>query len=539
MSIAEPMGPKVTFGIDLGTTFSCIARYDGEHERVEVLNNTEGRNITPSVVFVKDDDNFAVGETALNQVKGPHAKQVIAFTKRLLASDEMCEKNQFDQYPVFRGNRLNPTTVSSMILKKLTFLNENFQNIVKGERFGVVITVPAYFSQSSRQRTREAGENAGLNVIGMIEEPIAAALSYGFGEKTRNKTVLVYDLGGGTFDITVIRFGEDGVPVVLKKEGDPMKGGVDWDNKFGFYLWQKYIEDNPQEITLTLDDFKTPNTEDLPKLRKINAFRSFAQKAKHELTTLDSVDVECDGDGNLVSVTLEEFNNETSDLLNSTLGSVDELISDVGEIDQVLLVGGSSRMRQVKAGLEENFSQFKGKIEMCDPDQAVAKGAAIYAAELKFNRIGGGGGPGPQPPKNGFKNIASYSYGMSCHRFCDDALIVSNLINVGDELPAVGEETFYTRNEGQDSVAVDVYESDRKNERNSKGENMGIAIEAAKRVADGAHADFNGPVPKGTPVAVRFELSESGELHIVAKPQDGKVLDFKVQLKGTGKGNQI
>lgn len=529
-----------TFGIDLGTTFSCIARYDDEHERVEVLNNTEGRNITPSVVYVKDDDNFAVGETALNQLKGPNARQVIAFAKRLLADDALCEKNKFDEYPVFRGNRLNPTTVSSMILKKLTGLNENVQNIVKDGPVNVVITFPAYFSQSSRQRTREAGENAGLNVIGMIEEPIAAALSYGFGEKTKNKTVLVYDLGGGTFDITVIRFGEDGAPVVLKKDGDPMKGGVDWDNHFGFYLWGKYIKDNPQDVTLTLEDFVTPKTDDLPKLRKINAFRSFAQKAKHELTTLDSVDVECDGDGNLVSATLEEFNDVTSDLLNSTLGPVDDLISDVGEIDQVLLVGGSSRMRQVKAGLEENFPQFKGKIEMCDPDQAVAKGAAIYAAAQKVmgeggdtTKLSGGLSIGGK-----FKNISSKSYGVRCYRY-DDVEIVSNLINVGDKLPAVGEETFSTRNEGQTCISVDVYESDITNEMRPDGQNMGISLESAKQVSEDAHADFNGPVPKGTPVAVRFELSEAGELHIVAKPQGGKVLDFKLQLKGTGTGNRI
>lgn len=532
-----------TFGIDLGTTFSCIARFDEEHERVEVLNNTEGRNITPSVVFVKDDDNFAVGETALNQLKGPNARKVIAFAKRLLADDSLCEKNQFDEYPNFKGEKLNPTTVSSMVLKKLTGLNENVQNIVKGEPINVVITFPAYFSQSARQRTREAGENAGLNVIGMIEEPIAAALSYGFGEKTRNKTVLVYDLGGGTFDITVIRFGDDGAPVVLKKDGDPMKGGVDWDNHFGFHLWQKYIKDNPQDIVLSLDDFITPQADDLAKLRKINAFRSFAQKAKHELTTLDSVDVECDGDGNLVSATLEEFNDVTSDLLNSTLGPVGDLISDVGDIDQVLLVGGSSRMRQVRAGLEREFPQFVGKIEMCDPDQAVAKGAAIYAAAQKFKSDNGGACANLAVPKGlsigaSFSNISSKSYGVSCYRF-DDAFIVSNLINVGDKLPAVGEETFYTRNEGQTSISVDVYESDLKNEIRSDGQNMGIMLESAKKVSEDAHADFNRPVPKGTPVSVRFELNEAGELHIVAKPQGGQVLDFKLQLKGTGKGNRI
>lgn len=525
-----------TFGIDLGTTFSCIAHYDEAHDRVEVLTNTEGRNITPSVVYVKDDDNFAVGETALNQLKGPNARQVIAFTKRLLADDVLCDKNEFPNYPTFRGNKLNPTTVSSMILKKLTGLNENVQSIVKDGTTDVVITFPAYFSQSARQRTREAGENAGLNVVGMIEEPIAAALSYGFGEKTKNQTVLVYDLGGGTFDITIIHFGADGVPTVLKKDGDPMKGGVDWDNEFAYHLWKKYIQDNPQSIELELEDFKNPGTDDLAKLRKINAFRSFAQHAKHELTTLDTVDVECDGDGNLVTVTLDEFNEVTSDLLNSTLGPVDDLISGVGDIERVLLVGGSSRMRQVRAGLEENFPQFKGKVEMCDPDQAVAKGAALYAAA---QRAKNDGTPHKGPSIGaGFRNISSKSYGVACYRF-DDVFHVSNLINLGDKLPAVGEETFYTREQGQTCIAVEIYESDAKNEIAPDGTNMGISIESAKKVSDDAHADFDNPVPKGTPVAVRFELSESGELHIIAKPQGGKVLDFKLQLKGTGKGNRI
>lgn len=535
-----------TFGIDLGTTFSCIARYDDAHDRVEVLPNTEGRNITPSVVFVKDDNNFAVGETALNQLKGPNARQVIAFTKRLLAKDELCEKNEFPNYPVFRGQKLNPTTVSSMILKKLTDQNENVQSIVKGGRTDVVITFPAYFSQSARQRTREAGENAGLNVVGMIEEPIAAALSYGFGEKTKNQTVLVYDLGGGTFDITVIHFGEDGTPTVLGKAGDPLRGGVDWDNEFAFHIWSKYVLDNPQNIQLTLDDFKNPDIADLAKLRKLNAFRSFAQKAKHELTEMDSTDVECDADGNLVTVTLEDFDDVTSDLLDSTINAVEKLIGSVSgekkisgieQIQRVLLVGGSSRMRQVKAGLEGNFPQFKGKIEMCDPDQAVAKGAALYAAAQVAKKAGT---PHKGPSiGSGFKNISSKSYGIKCYRF-DDVLHISNIIDAGAELPAVGEETFTTREEGQTCIEVEVYESDFKNEIAPDGTNMGIMIEQGKKVSEkAAQAHFDNPVPRGTPVAVRFELSEAGELHIVAKPQGGRVLDFTIQLKGTGKGNRI
>lgn len=526
-----------TFGIDLGTTYSCIAHYDDEFQRVVVVNNQEGKPTTPSVVYINGDNECVVGERAVNRLTGKDAPRVIECAKRLLASDNLCEENDFPSYPDFRRRKLNPTTVSSLILGKLMRENIYVKDITKDTEPEVVITFPADFSLGAKARTREAGEKAGLKIIGMIEEPIAAALSYGFSEKTKNQTVLVYDLGGGTFDATILRFDENGKVSILNKYGDPRRGGIDWDNAFAHHIWQRYVQDNPQPIELTLEDFTNPSADDVAKLIKVNRFRLKAKAAKHELTDCDDFDVTCDDDGNSVNVTLEEFDQVTQDLLNSTIEPIRSLVVEAGTVDKVLLVGGSTWMRQVRRGLEEAFPQFKGNVELCDPDQAVAKGAALYAAAKSAER-GGLSTPPPEVAKD-ITNLASKSYGLRCYRASDDVLHISNLINIGDQLPAVGEETFETRVDNQTEVEIYVYESEEKNRLAANGASLGIPLEMGELISSEAVATFNHPVPKKTPVFFRFELNEMGELHIVAKPKDGKDLEFTLRLRGTGKGNRI
>lgn len=525
-----------TFGIDLGTTYSCIARYDEEFKRVDVVNNSEGESITPSVVYVNRDGEYVVGQQAVRQLTTKDAPRVIACTKREIADDGLCEADDFP-YPMYKGKKLNPTTVSSMILKKLTLDNINVRNITKAATPEVVITFPAYFSQGARERTREAGENAGLKVVGMIEEPIAAAFSYGFDEKTRNKTVLVYDLGGGTFDVTIVQFDTKGKVSILEKYGDPMRGGIDWDNAFAYHIWKRYNETSPQELELSLEDFTRPTTENIPKLLTINRFRGKAKEAKHMLTDLSSVEVVCDDWGNEVHVTREEFDEVTRDLLNSTFAPIKELISNVEKIDKVLLVGGSTKMKQVRNGLEAEFPQFKGNVKLHDPDLAVAKGAALYAV-AKSAEAHGMLSRAPEVVTVP-KNIASKSYGLGCYRGDEDIYHITNLINVGDELPAVGEEPLFTREENQADVKIEVYESDEKNQIDENGNSLGVPIEMGNLISSEAKAIFYNPVPKGTPVHFRFELSEMGELRIIARPKNGKDLDFTLRLQGTGKGNRI
>ena len=508
-----------TFGIDLGTTFSCIARYDAEHKTIEVINNREGKNTTPSVVYVENGESIVVGETAINQLRGPKARQVVSFTKRLIANDMLCESGEFNDYPAWKGERLTPVTTSAFILKKLSIDNPNVRNMIGDNKPKVVITFPAYFTQSARKRTQQAGEIAGLQVLGMIEEPIAAAISYGFGEKSSNETVLVYDLGGGTFDVTVVSFDGNGHGQVLAKEGDPQLGGVDWDNAFGYYIWEQYAREYPQKISLAMDDFRDSQLSDLDKLRKVNAFRLLAQNAKHNLTNSEEYDVECDAEGNTVTVSRQDFDQVTSELLQSTLSLTSEVLKGVNaSISSVLLVGGSSLMPQVQEGLERRFPQFQGKIRLEDPHQAVAKGAAIYAHSLDGKELGSG-----LPPTPPIRNIAAMSYGIDC--FINDVLRISNIVAKKDPLPVTKKDYFTTREENQRCIAFNIFEADT--------EKHDIGLDEGTKISDRVEVHFERPVPKGTGIEVEFSINNDGLLKMTAKSMvDSGHVELTLQLKG-------
>jgi len=371
------------FGIDLGTTNSCIASYDKEFDQLTVIPNIRAQSTTPSVVYLPDSDKpEIVGDTAINQLK-IEPKRVVTYTKRLIANDDKFkEEGAFDNYPTFKGIKQNPITISSMILKSLTFNNPGFKELIGKDDFRAVVTFPAYFTDEAKARTKQAAELAGLNKVEMIEEPFAAAIAYGID---CNQTVLVYDLGGATFDVTVIHFDRNGNGKILAKDGDPYLGGGDWDNILGYYLWQRYNEMHKQEISLTIEDFdylKNNKDMEISALKRVNKFRLLAQKVKHLLTDLEETDVLMDDDDDtMIHVTRKDFDEQTNLLLLRTFSLMDEVIEDQN-ITSVLLVGGSSLMPQVKAGLEENYSQFIGKIHLCDPQLAVAKGAAIYCNKI-------------------------------------------------------------------------------------------------------------------------------------------------------------
>ena len=370
------------FGIDLGTTNSCIAAYDEDSGLVSIIPAVGARSTTPSVVYLPESDGpEVVGELAVNQLR-IEPQRVVTYTKRLIANDEKFkEEGAFDNYPMFKGIKQNPITISSMILKSLTFNNPGFKEIIGKDDFRAVITFPAYFTDEAKARIKQAAELAGLNKVEMIEEPIAAALSYGVGHDNKNETVLVYDLGGGTFDVTIIQFDANGNGKVLAKEGDPYLGGGDWDTILGYRLWESYNEKHKQEITLTLEDFdymKSHKDLEISVLKCVNKFRLLAQEAKHMLTDLEETDVLMDDDDDtMLHVTRKDFDELTRPLLLRTFDLIDDMITH-HDVNAVLLVGGSTFMPQVKAGLEEEFSQFIGKIHLRDPHLAVAKGAAIY-----------------------------------------------------------------------------------------------------------------------------------------------------------------
>lgn len=509
------------FGIDLGTTFSCVATYDEKYNKTEVLKNLEGDATTPSVVYVESDTSVVVGKQAVNQLKGVNARKVVSFAKRLIADDEKCEARNFEGYPISRGEQLTPITTSSHILKKLTE-NPAVKNLIGNEKPNVVITFPAYFSASARKRTIQAGEIAGLNVLGTIEEPVAAALSYGFRADARNKVILVYDLGGGTFDVTIVKFDENGKAEVLAKDGDHILGGVDWDNDFAFYIWSQYSQQCPQKIELCESDFSSDEISDLEKLRKVNHFRRLAQEAKHGLTDLTSYDIECDNEGTIVSVTRDIFESVTKDRLESTFDILNRVLGEIPdtEISNVLLVGGSTKMPQVKAGLE-TYSRFSGKIMFEDPDEAVAKGAAIMAYQMSTDVGTGSLPPGPQ-----IDNISSKSYGIQA---CDPSrnhIYISNIICRGDRIPTERTEKFSTIEENQNSIKIVVYESDDKRAQ--------IELNDGKQISREDYCvRFDSSVPKGTSIAVTFKLDKSGVLSVSAKSLvDSGRVDFDLQLQG-------
>ena len=513
------------FGIDLGTTFSCVATYDEKYNKTEVLKNNAGDATTPSVVYVESDTSVVVGKQAINQLKGKNARKVVSFAKRLIADDKKCEEGKFENYPMMRGEQLTPTTASSHILKKL-MENPSVKNLIGNENPNVVITFPAYFSASARRRTIQAGEIAGLNVLGTIEEPVAAAFAYGYRDETRNKVILVYDLGGGTFDVTVVKFDENGDATVLAKGGDPLLGGVDWDNDFAFYIWSQYSQQCPQKIELCESDFSSEEISDLDKLRKVNHFRRLAQEAKHGLTDSPIYEVSCDDEGTIISVTREIFDDVTRDRLESTFDKLNEVLSEVSdiEISDVLLVGGSTRMPQVIAGLE-SYPRFAGKIKFEDPDEAVAKGAAIMAYQMAKKLEETELDTPPPGPK--FDNISSKSYGIeTCDPKRNNHIYISNIICRGDKIPMERTEKFFTVEDNQNSIKIVVYEADDKRRQ--------IELTDGKKISSENNCvRFDTQVPKETPIAVTFRLDESGVLFVSAKSLvDSGHVDFQLQLKG-------
>ena len=515
----------IYFGIDLGTTNSCIARYDKDFDQLTVIPNIRAQSTTPSVVYLPDGDApEVVGDTAINQLK-VEPKRVITYTKRLIANDKKFkEDGAFDNYPTFKGIKQNPITISSMILKSLTFNNPGFKELVGNDDYAAVVTFPAYFTDEAKARTKQAAELAGLKRVEMIEEPIAAALSYGVGHDNKNETVLVYDLGGGTFDVTIIQFDANGNGKVLAKEGDPYLGGGDWDNCFGYYLWRRYNEEHKQKVELSPEDFdylKSNKELEINVLKRVNKFRLLAQEAKHRLTDLTETDVPIDDD-TVIHVTREEFDNETRLLLLRSFGLVDDVIQGQN-ISSVLLVGGSSLMPQVRKGLEEQYSQFVGKIQLHDPHLAVAKGAAIYC-----DAVFGTHGPGTkQVPE--ITTISSFSYGIeSCDTDEKGNIIdthIALLIRKGDTLPATVSNDFFTIAR-QDRIKILVYRSEVKDAVASLDQGEVIGKESFIR--------FNGFVPPNTGVVVTMMLDQSGLLHVSAKSKvDDGYLEFKLQAVGT------
>ena len=348
------------FGIDLGTTYSVVAYID-ETGRPAVTRNSDGDDTTPSVVYFETENNVVVGKAAKASV-GVDPDNVVSLIKR--------QMHNKDYIRYFWGKEHSPSSISALILAELA---RNAEETTHRAVRQVVITVPAYFGLLEKDATKKAGEIAGLEVIGIVPEPVAAALAYGVTGSADGTTFLVYDLGGGTFDITLIRMTDTSVEV-LAVDGDHNLGGADWDDRLFEYLKAQTVEQTGFE---DID-------EDEGALQDL---RRMAEETKQALSKAESKAVthRLAGKPAKIVVTRAQFQEMTADLLEKTVEITQRMLADAeqrfpgirGQISELLLVGGSSWMPAVADRLREALT-WEPKV--ADPDLAVAKGAALYAA---------------------------------------------------------------------------------------------------------------------------------------------------------------
>lgn len=351
------------FGIDLGTTYSCISYVDDISGEPVVVDNMEGTNVTPSVVFFEDESSYTVGDIAKESaVVSP--ENTCDFVKRKMGSET-------EKVAITIGDKdYSPEQISSLIITKLVRdAEEQLDTKIKD----VVITCPAYFGIAERTATENAGKMAGLNVLEIINEPTAAALCYGSLRDVDDKVILVYDLGGGTFDVTIIRVTPKEI-VAISTDGDHQLGGKDWDAALISHLQDEFCGQKP--------DFD--GEFDLEALQELQLK---AEKAKQQLTAKEKTKIVVSASGMKASIELtrETFDDITSSLLRRTIDKTNDAIKaaadkGVTKIDEIILVGGSCKMPQVKQIVAENYSDIP--IKMFEPNEAVAKGAAIHANNL-------------------------------------------------------------------------------------------------------------------------------------------------------------
>lgn len=510
---------KHVFGIDLGTTYSCIAYVD-EHGKPVVLKNTDGEHTTPSVVMVESSDNIIVGEEAKRAIEAdPDA--TISFIKRKMGRE--------NDTVVIDGEKHHAPEVSAWILKKLTQdANEDLREngiIEDGETVkDVVITCPAYFGTNERQATKLAGELAGLNVLDIINEPTAAAISYGLTKKGENETVMVYDLGGGTFDITIMKIENNSV-TVLATGGDDQLGGKDWDEALMNYAVERYADEKDEDL------YDDPDV--------IASMYVSLEKIKKSLSARTKTHLIINGPGGRLreELTREKFEDLTHDLLERTKNLMDDTIRQahlsLGDIDQILLVGGSSKMPQVAEMIERDYNI---KPVLADPDEAVAKGAAIYANSRKdfeefVEKTAKEEGKDVKEIKEdsekiekieeeyyaGIKNddkklkisnVLSRSYGVGVLDAQTNTFYIENVLKMNDQIPCSSIRNFMTVLDNQDKVVFKIYESRTMDDRMAFNKQEPITQIDMK---------FYQKVPKDTPIKVKFSLDSSGQIRVVAK----------------------